>query len=324
MHLRPGDRFDIKEPTVVSTRTDAILLLTHGSPSSLAELPGFLSNVRGGRPVSDEVVAGYRERYRRIGGLSPLTEISARIARNLAVHTGIPVYAGTRHAQPSIADALEQAVSAGAETATALCLTPYNSRMTVGGYRRRLEEALAATERPPTVRFVESWHMQPAFLAGLETTLREGLERVPVHLRDGTHVIFSAHSLPERVLAQNDPYPNQLQATVHRLVSRIGLHSEQWTLAYQSAPPTPEPWLGPALEAVLEGLAERGGTSVLIAPIGFVADNVEVLYDLDIEVKNQAESLGLHTTRTALLNDGPALIEALAAAVATTDDGFTA
>jgi protoporphyrin/coproporphyrin ferrochelatase len=304
----------------VSIPTEAILLLTHGSPSSLEELPTFLSNVRGGRPVSDEVVAAYRERYMRIGGLSPLTEISMRIAGRLEIHTGLPVYAGTQHPAPSIADALEQAMRAGVEAATALCLTPYNSRMTVGGYRRRLDQALASTVRPPTVRFVESWHLEPAFLAGLDTTLREGLEQVPAHLRDGTHVIFSAHSLPERVLAQNDPYPDQLQATVRRLVARLGLQSAQWTLAYQSAPPTPEPWLGPSIEAVLEGLAERGGASILIAPIGFVADNVEILYDLDIEVKDQAQSLGLHYTRTPLLNDAPALIEALAAAVNITGD----
>jgi protoporphyrin/coproporphyrin ferrochelatase len=294
---------------------DAIMLLAHGSPGSMAALPAFLSNVRGGRPVPDEEVASYRERYRAIGGLSPLSAITARIATALSEHAHVPVYVGTRHGMPSIGDAVHEAIAAGSETVTAICLTPYSSRMTVGGYRRQLDEALAATPDPIAVRFVEDWHLEPAYLTGLEATLQEGFDRVPTRLHDGTAVVFSAHSLPERVLALGDPYPAQLEAAARWLASRLGLEEAQWSMAYQSAPASRERWLGPSLASKLRALAEAGEAAVLVAPIGFVADNVEVLYDLDVEANTLARGLGLHFARAPLLNDAPALIEALAHAV---------
>jgi ferrochelatase len=245
-------------------------------------------------------VAELAERYRRIGGRSPLDEVTEAQRAALERELGIPVFVGMKHWRPRISDAVEAALAGGATRLVGLVLAPHYSRLSIGGYRERLEEALA--DRAELV-LVESWHDDPAFLDVLA-------ERVG---GTGAWVVFTAHSLPERILADGDPYRDQLLETARLVAARAGL--ERWSFAFQSASPTGEPWLGPDVLEELERLQHAGVESVLGAPVGFVSDHLEILWDLDIEARERAAELGLDWARTASLNNDPAFISALAGLV---------
>jgi protoporphyrin/coproporphyrin ferrochelatase len=274
--------------------------MAYGSPTSAEDVRPYLEDVRGGRPVSDAAVAELAERYRRIGGRSPLDEVTEAQRAALERELGIPVFVGMKHWRPRISDAVEAALAGGATRLVGLVLAPHYSRLSIGGYRERLEEALA--DRAELV-LVESWHDDPAFLDVLA-------ERVG---GTGAWVVFTAHSLPERILADGDPYRDQLLETARLVAERAGL--ERWSFAFQSASPTGEPWLGPDVLEELERLQHAGVESVLGAPVGFVSDHLEILWDLDIEARERAAELGLQWARTASLNDDPAFISALAGLV---------
>jgi ferrochelatase len=280
--------------------SDAVVLMAYGSPTSAEDVRPYLEDVRGGRPVSDAAVAELAERYRRIGGRSPLDEVTEAQRAALERELGIPVFVGMKHWRPRISDAVEAALAGGATRLVGLVLAPHYSRLSIGGYRERLEEALA--DRAELV-LVESWHDDPAFLDVLA-------ERVG---GTGAWVVFTAHSLPERILADGDPYRDQLLETARLVAARAGL--ERWSFAFQSASPTGEPWLGPDVLEELERLQHAGVESVLGAPVGFVSDHLEILWDLDIEARERAAELGLQWARTASLNDDPAFISALAGLV---------
>jgi protoporphyrin/coproporphyrin ferrochelatase len=280
--------------------SDAVVLMAYGSPSSAEDVQPYLEDVRGGRPVSDEAVAELAERYRRIGGRSPLDDVTGAQRAALERELGMPVFVGMKHWRPRIAEAVDAALAGGATRVIGVVLAPHYSRMSVGEYRERLEDALA--ERAELV-LVESWHDDPAFVNVLADRVR------------GTDawVVFTAHSLPERILADGDPYREQLLETSRLVAERAGL--ERWSFAFQSASATGEPWLGPDLLDELERLAADGVGKVLIAPVGFVSDHLEILWDIDVEAREKAGELGLELARIESLNDDPEFIRTLAGIV---------
>jgi ferrochelatase len=275
----------------------AVVLMAYGSPGRIEDIRSYLEDIREGRPVSDEAVEELTERYRRIGGLSPLDAITERQRAALERELGMPVYVGMKHWRPRIAEAVEAALAGGAERVVGLVLAPHYSALSIAGYRERLQGAL---EGRAELRFVESWHDHEPFLAVLADRVR------------GTdaHVVFTAHSLPERVLAMGDPYRDQLLETSRNVAERAGI--ERWSFAFQSASETGEPWLGPDILEELDALNEQGVRDVLVCPVGFVSDHLEILWDLDVEARERAAELGLRLDRIESLNDDPAFIRALA------------
>jgi ferrochelatase len=245
-------------------------------------------------------VAELEERYRRIGGGSPLNEITERQRAALEAELGIPVYVGMKHWTPRIADAAERALADGAERVIGLVLAPHFSRMSIGGYHRQLEEALAGRAE---LVFIASYHAYEPFIELLAERLGD----------TGAHVVFTAHSLPERILAEDDPYKDQLLETSRLVAEAAGVAN--WSFAFQSESPTGEPWLGPDILDELERLHAEGVTKVLVEPIGFVADHLEIYWDIDIEAREKAAELGLELERTESLNDDPAFIRVLAGVV---------
>jgi protoporphyrin/coproporphyrin ferrochelatase len=282
--------------------SDAVILMAYGSPATAEDIRPYFEDIRGGRPVSDEAVAELAERYRRIGGRSPLDELTEAQRVALERDLGIPVFVGMKHWQPRIAEAVERALDGGATRLIGVVLAPHYSRMSVGEYRERLEAALAGREAELTL--VESWHDDPAFVEVVADRVR------------GTDawVVFTAHSLPERILAAGDPYQEQLLETARLVADRAGL-GDRWSFAFQSASPTGEPWLGPDILDELERLSAEGRRKVLVAPVGFVSDHLEILWDLDVEAREKAQELGLDLDRIESMNDDPAFIRAVAGLV---------
>jgi protoporphyrin/coproporphyrin ferrochelatase len=278
----------------------AVILMAYGSPSRLEDIPAYLADIREGRAVSDEAIEELTGRYRRIGGRSPLDEITEAQRGGLERELGLPIYVGMKHWQPRIADAVEAVLAGGADTIVGLVLAPHFSRLSIAGYRERLEDALQGRAE---LVFVESWHDHEPFLDALAERVR-GF--------DG-HVVFTAHSLPERVLQGGDPYRDQLLETSRLVAERAGV--ADWSFAFQSASATGEPWLGPDVLEELDRLAAKGVRRVLVCPVGFVSDHLEILWDLDVEARERADELGLELDRTESLNDDPALLRALAALV---------
>jgi len=278
----------------------AVILMAYGSPTTADDVPAYLTDIREGRPVSDEAIAELTERYRRIGGRSPLDEITEAQRAGLERELGLPVFVGMKHWRPRIAEAVATALAGGADTIVGLVLAPHYSRLSIAGYRERLEEALLGRAE---LVFVESWHDHEPFLEALAERVRSF---------DG-HVVFTAHSLPERILRDGDPYRDQLLETSRLVAERAG--STDWSFAFQSASATGEPWLGPDILEELDRLAENGVRRVLVCPVGFVSDHLEILWDLDVEARERAAELGLELHRIDSLNDDPAFLRALAALV---------
>jgi ferrochelatase len=275
----------------------AVVLMAYGSPDGIGGIRPYLEDIREGRPVSDEAVAELTERYRRIGGESPLAEITERQRAALERELWLPVHIGMKHSPPRIAEAVDAALAAGADVVVGVVLAPHYSALSIAGYRERLE---AAVRGRADVVFVESWHDHGPYLEVLADRVR------------GTdaHVVFTAHSLPERILAMGDPYRDQLLETSRLVAERARL--ERWSFAFQSASATGEPWLGPDILEELDDLHARGVRKVLVAPVGFVSDHLEILWDLDVEARERAAALGLELARIESLNDDPAFIRGLA------------
>jgi ferrochelatase len=288
-----------------------ILLLAHGAPDKLEDIPEFLLSIRGGRPLPAAVVKEITERYGQIGGGSPLLRHTRQQAQALAARLGHPVYVGMRNWHPFIADALQDVVRDGVRRLVALCLAPQNSRTSVGLYRSHLAKALEQRGSSVAVAFVESWHDQPLLIRAFAEKLCLALDRARAAAGIDVPVILTAHSVPEKTIAAGDPYEAQVRQTITRVVAAAGC--TLWRAAFQSQGMTAEPWIGPTVESVIDELAANGHRHVLIAPIGFVSDHVEVLYDIDIAFRDYASRKGLTLWRTESLNDSPLLIEALAA-----------
>jgi protoporphyrin/coproporphyrin ferrochelatase len=275
----------------------AVVLMAYGSPERPEDIRPYLEDIRAGRRVSDEAVAELTARYQRIGGRSPLDEITERQRAGLERELGVPVFVGMKHWRPRIADAVDQALAAGVDTIVGLVLAPHYSRLSVEGYRERLEDALGSRAE---LRFVERWGTHEPYIDVLADRVR-GF--------DG-HVVFTAHSLPARILDEGDSYRDELLETARLIAERAALGS--WSFAFQSASATGEPWLGPDLLEELDALDASGVQRVLVCPIGFVSDHLEILWDIDVEARERAAELGLELDRIESLNDDPAFIRGLA------------
>jgi protoporphyrin/coproporphyrin ferrochelatase len=284
-------------------------LLAHGGPTSIEDIPAFLAQVRGGRPCSQELVDQVREKYCLIGGCSPLPEITRRTAEKLEKACGLPVYVGMLHWHPFLEDALPQMVLDGVSRALVICLVPQFSECSVGRYHRRT--ASAAKELGLAFDFVDSWCASPPYIQGLADSVVAAQNELGCEPGSQPHVIFSAHSLPKAALPTGDPYELQLRGTAEQVADKLGLPQEGWSLAYQSASGPGQEWLGPTVDALVAELAERGASQAVVCPFGFLADQVEILYDLDVVLKQKAGDAGIALARTPLLNDGPAVIDSL-------------
>lgn len=284
----------------------AVLLLAFGGPNSLQGVPEFVQSVRGDQPVPQAIVDEMTRRYRLIGGGSPLIEITRRLAAKLQGRVDLPVYIGMRHSQPLIAETVKEMARAGVTDALAICMAPHYSALSIGAYRAKLDEARQGIDLG--IEFVQAWHMQPDYLRGLAQNIRTTLS----HCAPNPCILFSAHSLPA---AAREPYESQLRETARWLAHELGLREDRWMLCYQSAPRGATGWLQPQIDHVLPQLAQAGEEELLVAPIGFVADHLEVLYDIDIELQASAAAQHVRVVRTLMLNDGAALVQALGALV---------
>ncbi len=293
----------------------AVLLMAYGTPNSLDEIEPYYTDIRGGRKPSPENLRELTERYQRIGGRTPLLDITRAQASALQAQLGdgFRVYVGMKHWHPYIAQAIDEIVRDGHRRVSAIALAPHYSRFSIDGYIQRVRDAIAKSGAPLDVTFIESWNDHPLFLHSVVERMEAARRKFGVSDWDGIEVIFSAHSLPERILQSNDPYPQELRETCEGVAALVGLN--KWRFAYQSAGRTGEKWLGPDILDTLNEVAAEGHCRVLIAPIGFVADHLEVLYDIDVECAERAKALGLEMRRIESPNASPAFIAALAAIV---------
>ncbi len=275
--------------------------MAYGSPASEAEVEAYFTHIRGGRPPSPAALEELTSRYRAIGGGSPLTAITRLQAEALSKRTGLPAFVGMKHAAPFIADGAREAKGVGVELQIGLPMAPHFANMSLGSYRASLEAAWDGE-----LIFIPGFHDHPAFIRAVQTLIDEALaESLP------DRIFFTAHSLPARILDEGDPYKDQLLESCRLVAGGIGLTG--WEFAFQSASHTGEPWLGPDL---LEAIETSGARDVLVCPIGFVADHLEILYDLDVEAQEFAREKGIRIRRTRSFNADPTFIDALAGVVA--------
>ncbi|HKW75263.1 MAG TPA: ferrochelatase [Terriglobales bacterium] len=295
------------------TRKSAVLLLAHGSPDSPADVPEFMKHITGGRPVPDAVLEEVKHRYGLIGK-SPLTEITQAQAEGLRQKLGMPVYLGMRNWKPFIADAVREMMSSGVEQVLAICLAPQNSSTSTGLYRK----ALMAELKPEVgVNFVEAWHDHPLLIQAFAEKLEPVWRRAGGELQSPAPVIFTAHSVPTRTIQAGDPYEQQAKETAQLVAGRIsGLSSGLWRFAFQSQGMSGGPWLGPTVENAILEFKKQGHKGVVIAPVGFVCDHVEVLYDVDVAFRQFAAEQGIKLWRPESPNASASFIDALASVVA--------
>ncbi len=315
----------------------AVLLMAYGSPNSLDEIEPYYTDIRGGRKPSPENLRELIARYQRVGGSAvspnhetnpqhdvkrgenalrtPLLEITRDQARALQTQLGdgFRVYVGMKHWHPFIAEAVEEIARDGLRRVLALALAPHYSRFSIDGYIQRVRDAIQKSNAPLEAAFVESWNDHPLFLRAVAEKMEAARRNFGVKDWNELEIIFSAHSLPERILQSNDPYPQELRESCEGVAALIGLNA--WRFAYQSAGRTGEKWLGPDILETLDAMATEGHRRVLIAPIGFVADHLEILYDIDVECAERARALGIEMRRTDSLNATPTFIAGLAAIV---------
>jgi ferrochelatase len=294
----------------VSSAKTAVLLLAHGTPNAVEEVPEFLLNVTGGRPLPPPVVEEIKHRYSLIGR-SPLTEYTMKQAEALARELELPVYVGMRNWKPFIAETVRTMAADGVQRATAICLAPHDSRTSVGLYRQAV---LGEGAQPPfPVEFIDNWHDHPLLARAFAEKLRAGWERACRELGARVPVIFTAHSVPQRTIAEGDPYEEQARETAKLVAMQVAaLTANDWTFAFQSQGMSGGAWLGPTVEETILQLKAKGHGGVFIQPIGFLCDHVEVLYDVDIMFRELAEKNGMRLWRAESLNQSPTLIAALA------------
>jgi ferrochelatase len=309
----------------------AVLLLAHGTPETIEQIPEYLSNVTGGRPLPPEIVEEIQRRYALIGH-SPLTEITLEQARLVEIelshpsrknknaarvgHPEIPVYIGMRNWKPYIADVVRQMRADGVEEAAVLCLAPHNSRTSVGLYRRAVETASATDATSLRMDFTESWAQHPLLIAAFAERLSPAWSKLSAEIGAPVPVLFTAHSVPIRTIQASeghlaDPYAEEARRTAALVVARVP-EIPQWFFAFQSQGASEGPWLGPTVEETLQSIADSGVKTVLLQPIGFLCDHVEILYDVDILFREYANKLNLHLERTESLNASIPLAKAIA------------
>ena len=298
------------------------MLMTYGSPATLDDIPVYLRHVYGGREASAEVIKEFRRRYDLIGG-SPLVRITREQAAALeeelnAQHPAGPTFhvvAGMRFAPPFIADVTAEA-AAGAKQLLGIIMSPQYSPIIMSGYVRTLEDAVKDLHRDDLeLKIARDWHLQPYFLQAVAERVQQALHRFPPELRERVPVLLTAHSMPKRVVEKEPNYINHLKETAAAVAELVGLSPERWMFCYQSAGHTPEEWLKPDFADMMPELKAAGHSHVLIAPVQFLADHLEILYDIEIGAREQAETHGIQFARTESLNTAPLFIKALAAVV---------
>jgi protoporphyrin/coproporphyrin ferrochelatase len=297
-----------------------VILLAHGAPDRLEDIPAFLLRLRNGRPLPPAAVEEITARYRLISSLphvlpgeaSPLTRLTFRQAAALRERLHEPVYVGMRNWKPYIVQAVKQAAADGIRQMVAVCLAPQNSRTSVGQYRQALDEARQKMAPDLSVDFVASWHDHPGLIAAFRDRLVPALARAESATGGSVPVVFTAHSVPERTIREGDPYEQQVRETAGLVAESCGLESARWSVAFQSQGMTPEPWIGPKVESEIDRLAASGHRQVVVAPVGFVCDHVEILYDIDVVFREHGRAKGVNVSRPESLNDSPVFIEALA------------
>ncbi len=281
----------------------AVLLLAHGAPERIEDIPEYLTLVRGGRSTAPEIVEEVKRRYAAMGGSSPLNARTREQAEALQARLGIPVYTGMRNWRPPVIEAVKRMKADGIERAVALPLAPHRSKASTGLYVRRAEEACREAGFSGELVWTRSFFDHPLFIEALAERLAQVLP--------AERVLFTAHSLPERALDANDPYVHETRATASLVAARCGL--PRMDFAYQSQSFTNEAWLGPAVEDVLDGYAAEGVRDVALQPVGFVCDHLEILYDIDIAFRGYARERGIELRRPESLNAYPTFIAALVA-----------
>ena len=284
----------------------AVLLLAHGSPDSVDDVPEFLLQVTRGRQLPAQVVEEVKHRYALIGH-SPLTERTLQQRDLLARKLGLPVYVGMRNWKPFISDTVRTMAADRIERAVVICLAPQNSRTSVGLYRSTLEKNISFD-----VDFVDSWHDHPLLIQAFTEKLLAGRERASREIGTNVPVIFTAHSVPQQTIAEGDPYETQAKETAALVAREARLAEGEWTFAFQSQGMSGAGWLGPTVEETILALKQKGHCGVFIQPIGFLCDHVEVLYDIDIGFKQFAQKEQMRLWRAESLNDSPLLTAALA------------
>src|SRR5438045_1916423 len=286
----------------------AILLLAHGSPDSPEDVPKFLLNVTGGRPLPPEVIAEVQRRYQAIGK-SPLTSITLKQAKLLSAKVQLLVYVGMRNWHPFVSETLKRMTTDGVRHAIVICLAPQNSQTSVGLYRTSL---LSSPDPGLTFDFVESWHDHPHLIQAFAEKLKSGREQARKECGRDVPVIFTAHSVPSRTILEGDPYELQARQTAELVANAALLEESEWRFGFQSQGMSGGAWLGPTAEATIMDLKCSGHSGVFVQPIGFLCDHVEVLYDIDVVFKKFAEDQGMRLWRAESLNDSPLLTAALA------------
>ena len=299
----------------MSNTKTAVLLMAYGTPRSREEILPYYTDIRRGRPPTEEQLNDLTARYEAIGGLSPLAALTEaqRDALQTALNNIAPntyhVALGLKHAAPMIEDAVQQLATEGFTKIVALVLAPHFSSFSIGQYIDRA--TTAAAPHGISVVGITSWATEEAFIEFLASDMSAKLASMPAN----THVLFTAHSLPQRIIDAGDPYPAELRSTAVAVAAKVGLtENTQWSIAWQSAGRTPEPWIGPDILDVIDQLATQShpAAGVLVSACGFVADHLEVLFDLDIEASHRAEQHGLAFARTECVNDNGAIMNALA------------
>lgn len=288
-----------------------VLVMAYGGPNSLDEVEPYLMDVRGHRPTAPEIIHEVRERYREIGGRSPIleqTKAQASAIESLLNLSGqeFKAFVGMRHWHPYIKDTLAEMQAQGIQRAVGLVMAPHYSRMSIEIYFKKIGEA----ESPIEIAPINNWHLLPGYLEALVNRVYAALERFPADVRSQIPVIFSAHSLPERILEWNDPYPEQLHATVDAVMQHLG--DQPYDFAYQSAAISNDPWLGPDVSVLIKRFAEQGQKNIINCPIGFVCEHVEVLYDIDIVYQKLAKSLDVRLERIEMVHTTPPMMTGLA------------
>ncbi|MEM8621114.1 MAG: ferrochelatase [Actinomycetota bacterium] len=303
----------------MSESSVGVLVMAYGTPRTPAEIEPYYTDIRRGRPPTPEALADLTDRYAAIGGVSPLAQLTEAQAQAISDHLDaiepdrFQVGLGLKHADPKVEQGAAALVAAGAEQIVGLVLAPHYSSYSIGQYLSRAQDG--AGDVP--VRGIESWATEPAFVTFLARDLATRFDALST-AGGPVHVLFTAHSLPQRIIDGGDPYPHELRSTAEAVAGELGLvEGDEWSIAWQSAGRTPEPWIGPDVLDAIDGLADDGAGAVIVSSCGFVADHLEVLYDLDIEAAQRAEARGLAFDRTASVNADDAVMTALAELVRT-------
>lgn len=291
-----------------------VLIMAYGGPNSLEEIPGYLADIRAGRPTTPAVLEEITNNYRQIGGKSPLLEFTQQqiAAVEAALDpTKFKCYLGMRHWSPWIEEVIGQMIADGITHAVSLVLAPHYSKMSIAKYQEKIQDGLEMYHGSIEFAHINSYHTAAPYLDALTNRVQDGIARWPEGERGDVHVIFSAHSLPVRIIKMGDPYDTQLRETATLVAAQAGLRDDQWSWSYQSAGRSPEPWLGPQLEEYIPELAEKGIRKIVSIPIGFVSDHVEILFDIDIEAQKAAREHGVRLERPPALNTDPLFIQTL-------------